>query len=116
MARGRSWRSRNKVIITTAVTGAIQTPTMSPYLPVTGREIADAAVAAIEAGSAIVHLHARDPRDGRPSQKVDRFREFVGDIKRRTNGVINLTTGGSPAMTSRSACSPRCSSSRKSRR
>ncbi|MDM0116252.1 3-keto-5-aminohexanoate cleavage protein [Variovorax sp. J22R133] len=89
----------NKVIITCAVTGAIHTPTMSPHLPVSAKEIEDAAVGAIEAGCAIVHLHARDPASGRPSQNVDLFREFVGNIKQRTNGIINLTTGGSPAMT-----------------
>lgn len=89
----------NKVIITCAVTGAIHTPTMSPHLPVTAKEIEDAAVGAIEAGAAIVHLHARDPKDGRPSQSVHLFREFVGNIKERCNGIINITTGGSPAMT-----------------
>ena len=88
-----------KVIITCAVTGAIHTPSMSPHLPITAREIEEAAVGAIEAGAAIVHLHARDPRDGRPSQQVDLFREFVGGIKSRTNGVVNLTTGGSVTMT-----------------
>ncbi|MDM0022225.1 3-keto-5-aminohexanoate cleavage protein [Variovorax saccharolyticus] len=88
-----------KVIITCAVTGAIHTPTMSPHLPVTAKEIEEAAVGAIEAGASIVHLHARDPVDGRPSQQADLFREFVGNIKQRCDGVINLTTGGSPAMT-----------------
>jgi uncharacterized protein (DUF849 family) len=88
-----------KVIITCAVTGAIHTPTMSPHLPVSAREIEDAAVGALEAGCAIVHLHARNPADGRPSQSVELFRDFVGKIKQRSNGVINLTTGGSPAMT-----------------
>jgi uncharacterized protein (DUF849 family) len=89
----------NKVIITCAVTGSIHTPSMSPHLPVTAREIEEAAVGAIDAGAAIVHLHARDPVDGRPSQDVGLFREFVGNIKRRTNGVINLTTGGAQTMT-----------------
>ena len=89
----------SKVIITCAVTGAIHTPTMSKYLPVTASQIEEAAVGAIEAGAAIVHLHARNPADGRPSQDVNLFREFVGNIKQRCNGVINLTTGGSPAMT-----------------
>jgi uncharacterized protein (DUF849 family) len=88
-----------KVIITCAVTGAIHTPSMSPHLPVTAKEIEDAAVGAIEAGASIVHLHARDPANGRPSQDVRLFREFVGNIKQRCRGVINLTTGGSPAMT-----------------
>ncbi|MGE8612527.1 MAG: 3-keto-5-aminohexanoate cleavage protein [Achromobacter veterisilvae] len=88
-----------KVIVTCAVTGAIHTPTMSPHLPVTAAEIRDAAIGAIEAGAAIVHLHARDPATGRPSQDVALFREFVSDIKGQCDGVINLTTGGSPAMT-----------------
>ncbi|MBM3339918.1 MAG: 3-keto-5-aminohexanoate cleavage protein, partial [Betaproteobacteria bacterium] len=60
--------AQGKVIITCAVTGAIHTPSMSPYLPITSAQIADAAVGAAEAGAAIVHLHARDPIDGRPSQ------------------------------------------------
>jgi uncharacterized protein (DUF849 family) len=89
----------NKVIITCAVTGSIHTPSMSPHLPITGKEIEDAAVGAIEAGAAIVHLHARDPKDGRPSQQVDLFRNFVGNIRRRSKGVINLTTGGAATMT-----------------
>ena len=90
-------RSR-KVIITCAVTGSIHTPSMSPYLPVTPREIADAAVGAAEAGAAIVHLHARDPIDGHPTQDVRYFREFAADIKQRSNVVINFTTGGAATM------------------
>jgi len=88
-----------KVIITCAVTGAIHTPSMSAHLPITAAEIEEAAVGAIEAGAAIVHLHARNPADGRPSQSVDLFRPFVGAIKARTNGIINLTSGGAPTMT-----------------
>jgi uncharacterized protein (DUF849 family) len=91
--------SKRKVIITCAVTGSIHTPSMSPYLPVTAKEIADAAVGAIEAGAAIVHLHARNEKDGSPTQDPDAFRKFVGDIKARTRGVINITTGGAPTMT-----------------
>ena len=87
-----------KVIITCAVTGSIHTPSMSPYLPISAREIADAAVGAAEAGAAIVHLHARNPDDGRPDQSPDAFRAFVGEIKQRSNVVINLTTGGAPSM------------------
>ncbi len=88
-----------KVIITCAVTGAIHTPSMSPYLPITPKEIADAAVAAAEAGAAIVHLHARDTVDGRPTQDPKYFREFAPDIARRSDVVINFTTGGAPTMT-----------------
>ena len=87
-----------KVIITCAVTGSIHTPSMSPYLPISAKEIADAAVGAAEAGAAIVHLHARKPEDGRPDQSPDAFRAFVGEIKQRSNVVINLTTGGAPSM------------------
>ena len=79
-----------KVIITCAITGSIHTPSMSPHLPVTPREIADAAVGAAEAGAAIVHLHARDPVDGRPTQDPKYFREFAPDIKRRSNVVHQL--------------------------
>ncbi|NLD69489.1 MAG: 3-keto-5-aminohexanoate cleavage protein [Limnobacter sp.] len=90
--------SNRKVIITCAVTGAIHTPSMSPYLPVTADEIADAAIGAAEAGAAIVHLHARDPKDGRPSQDPELFRAFLPKIKAASDVVINLTTGGAPTM------------------
>ena len=72
-----------KVIVTCAVTGSIHTPSMSPYLPITPKQIADEAVAAVEAGAAIVHLHARNPADGRPVQTPQAFLEFVCDIKAR---------------------------------
>lgn len=88
-----------KVIITCAVTGAIHTPSMSPYLPVSPGEIADAALGAAEAGAAIVHLHARDPKDGRPSQNPDHFVPILDALKHNTDVVVNLTTGGSPHMT-----------------
>ena len=87
-----------KVIITCAVTGAIHTPSMSPHLPVTPDEIADAAVGAAEAGAAIVHLHARDPATGRPDQSVDAFLRFLPSIRQRCDAVVNLTTGGAPSM------------------
>ncbi len=93
-----STKSSRKVIITCAVTGAIHTPSMSPHLPVTPKEIADAAVAAAEAGAAIVHLHARDPVDGRPTQDPKYFLEFAPEIARRSDVVINFTTGGAPTM------------------
>src|SRR5581483_290485 len=88
-----------KVIITCAVTGAIHTPSMSPYLPVTPQEIADAAIGAAEAGAAIVHLHARDPQTGRPDQSPEAFGWFLPQIKQATKAVVNLTTGGAPFMT-----------------
>jgi uncharacterized protein (DUF849 family) len=88
-----------KVIITCAVTGAIHTPSMSKALPVTPQEIADAAVDAAEAGAAIVHLHARNPKTGQPDQSPEAFAPFLKIIKQRSNCVINLTTGGAPTMT-----------------
>ena len=88
----------NKVIITCAVTGSIHTPSMSPYLPVTPTEIADAAIGAAEAGAAIVHLHARDPKDGKPTQDPKMFMEFLPTIAAKSNVVVNLTTGGAPTM------------------
>ncbi|MDH4181211.1 MAG: 3-keto-5-aminohexanoate cleavage protein [Betaproteobacteria bacterium] len=91
-------RARRKVIITCAVTGAIHTPSMSPYLPVTADEIADAAIGAWEAGAAIVHLHARDPKDGRPDQRPEAFAPFLARIKRTCDVVVNITTGGAPTM------------------
>lgn len=88
-----------KVVITCAVTGAIHTPSMSDALPVTAAEIAEAAIGAAEAGAAIVHLHARDPNDGRPDQSAEAFEPFLKVIKQRTDAVLNLTTGGAPYMT-----------------
>ena len=91
-------KSRRKVIITCAVTGAIHTPSMSPHLPITAEEIADAAIGAAEAGAAIVHLHARDPKTGRPDQSLEAFRPFLQVVKQRCDAVINITTGGAPTM------------------
>lgn len=88
-----------KVIITCAVTGSIHTPSMSPHLPVTAEEIADAAIGAAEAGAAIVHLHAREPKTGRPDQTPEAFQRFLPVIKQRSACVVNLTTGGAPGMT-----------------
>ena len=90
--------AQRKVIITCAVTGAIHTPSMSPYLPITPDEIAEAAIGAAKAGAAIVHLHARMPEDGRPTQDPDMFRRFLPKIKAASNVVLNLTTGGAPTM------------------
>jgi uncharacterized protein (DUF849 family) len=91
--------TKRKVIITCAPTGAIHTPSMSPYLPVTPQEIGDAALAAAKEGAAILHLHARDPVDGRPTQDPAVFQQFLPRIKAETDAVINITSGGSPHMT-----------------
>jgi uncharacterized protein (DUF849 family) len=89
----------NKVIITCAITGSIHTPTMSAALPVTPDEIATQAIDAAKAGAAVLHLHARDPKDGRPSPDPEVFRRFLPRIKQSCDGVINITTGGSVLMT-----------------
>jgi uncharacterized protein (DUF849 family) len=88
----------SKVIISCAITGSIHTPSMSPHLPVTPDEIAESALGAAEAGAAIVHLHARNPEDGRPDQSPEAFEPFLRRIKQSSNVVVNLTTGGSPYM------------------
>ena len=108
--------SKRKVIITCAVTGSIHTPSMSPHLPVTASEIAEAAIGAAEAGAAIVHLHARDPSDGRPDQSPERFAPFLKIIKQRSDCVVNITTGGASTMTIEERLSRWRCSSRKSRR
>ena len=92
-------RNTGKVIITCAVTGSIHTPTMSPYLPLTPDEVAAQAIAAAEAGAAILHLHARDPKDGRPTPDPAVFMQFLPRIKQATDAVVNITTGGGHGMT-----------------
>ena len=91
--------ANNKVIISCAVTGAIHTPSMSPHLPITPEEIITDSLAATEAGAAILHLHARNPEDGRPDQTPEGFSPFLSRIKQSSDAVINITTGGSPYMT-----------------
>ena len=89
----------NKVIISCAVTGSIHTPTMSDALPITPDQIAGQAIAAAEAGAAILHLHARDPKDGRPTPDPKVFMEFLPRVKQACDAVVNITTGGSVRMT-----------------
>jgi len=88
-----------KVIITCAVTGSIHTPTMSPHLPVTPDEIARDSVAAAEAGASIIHLHARDPKTGKPTPDPEVFMQFLPRIKQGCEAVVNITTGGGQGMT-----------------
>lgn len=89
----------SKVIISCAITGAIHTPSMSKYLPLTPDDIASQAIEAANAGAAILHLHARDPYDGRPTADPHVFKQFVPRIADATNAVINITSGGSTKMT-----------------
>lgn len=88
----------NKVIISCAVTGSIHTPSMSPYLPLTPDQIAQASIEAADAGAAILHLHARNPADGRPSADPKLFMEFLPRIKQATEAIVNITTGGGQGM------------------
>jgi 3,5-dioxohexanoate:acetyl-CoA acetone transferase len=90
--------ARKSVIITCAITGSLHTPSMSPYLPITPEQIVSESVAAAEAGASIIHLHARDPDDGRPSADPELFMQFLPRIKQQTGAVLNITTGGAPGM------------------
>lgn len=89
----------NKVIVSCAITGSIHTPTMSPHLPLTADQIAEQAIGAAEAGAAILHLHARNPEDGSPSQEPEHYNLFLPRIKQSCNAVVNITTGGGLGMT-----------------
>jgi uncharacterized protein (DUF849 family) len=89
----------SKIIISCAITGSIHTPSMSPYLPVTADQIADSAIGAARAGAAILHLHARDPGNGRPSSALGHWQGFLPRIKAGCDAVVNMTTGGSAVMT-----------------
>ena len=92
-------KANQKIIVSCAITGAVHTPTMSDYLPVTPDEIASQAIGAAEAGAAILHLHARDPKTGRPTPDPDVFMQFLPRIKQSTDAVVNITTGGGLTMT-----------------
>lgn len=89
----------DKVIISCAITGSIHTPSMSQYLPVTPQQIAESAIGAAKAGAAILHLHARDPETGRPTQSPDVYKQFLPAIKAGCDGIVNITTGGGLGMT-----------------
>jgi uncharacterized protein (DUF849 family) len=89
----------DKVIITCAITGAAHTPSMSRYLPITPAQIAADSIGAVQAGAAMIHLHARDPHTGKPDQSPARFMEFLPHIKQQTDAILNITTGGGLGMT-----------------
>jgi uncharacterized protein (DUF849 family) len=89
----------DKAIITCAITGSIHTPSMTPHLPITPDQIAAEAIAAAEAGAAMLHLHARDPETGKPDQNPDLFKQFLPRVKQATDAIINITTGGGLGMT-----------------
>ena len=98
MERTEGRKTVRKVIITCAVTGSVHTPSMTPHLPITPDDIARESIEAAEAGAAIIHLHARDPKDGRPTPDPDVFMQFLPRIKQATDAVVNITTGGSLGM------------------
>jgi uncharacterized protein (DUF849 family) len=91
-------KTMKKVILTCAITGSVHTPSMSPYLPVTPAEIAASAIEAAAAGASVVHLHARNPKTGQPTQDPDIYRQFLPTIVSSSNVVVNITTGGSPTL------------------
>jgi uncharacterized protein (DUF849 family) len=91
--------TKGKVVISCAVTGSAHVPTMSDALPITPAQIADQAIAAAQAGAAILHLHARVPEDGRPTGDPQVYARFLPVIKQGTDAVVNITTGGSATMT-----------------
>ena len=88
---------KKKAIITCAITGSVHTPTMSDYLPITPKQIADEAVLACEAGAAVVHVHARNPENGAPSPDLNLMKEIITSIKSRCSAVVCITTGGTTA-------------------
>lgn len=87
------------VIITCATTGGVHTPTMSEYLPITPQEIADSSIEAAQAGASIIHLHARNPQTGKPDPRPELFQDFMGQIHRQSDVVLNVSTGGGLGMT-----------------
>ena len=91
-------RKQRKAIVSCAVTGAIHVPSLTPHLPITPEQIAEQAIGAAEAGAAILHLHARDPKDGRPTPDPDVYAQFLPKIHAGTDAVINITTGGGLGM------------------
>jgi uncharacterized protein (DUF849 family) len=97
--QGLDMKKSRAAIISCAVTGAVHTPSMSDALPITPDEIAAEGIAAWEAGAAVLHLHARDPRTGAPTPDPAVFEQFLPRITGETDAIINITTGGSTAMT-----------------
>jgi uncharacterized protein (DUF849 family) len=87
-----------KAIFTAAITGGIHTPTMTPYLPITPKQIADETVRAWEAGASVAHIHVRNPETGQPSSSLELYREAITDIKSRCDIVLCITTGGGLGM------------------
>ena len=87
------------VIITCAPTGGVHTPTMSPHLPITPDQIAEASIKAADAGAAIIHLHARNPETGQPDPRPELFHDFMSQIASTTDVVMNVSTGGGLGMT-----------------
>jgi len=88
-----------KAIITAAITGSIHTPSMTPHLPITPKQIAQEAVRAYEAGAAVAHIHVRDPETGAPSPSLELFGEVLSEVKSRCNMILCTTTGGGLGMT-----------------
>jgi Uncharacterized conserved protein len=97
---------KSKAVITAAITGSINTPGMSRYLPITPQQIADEAVRSYEAGAAVAHIHVRNPETGQPVADMDLFREVITSVKERCNIVVCITTGGGFGMTAEERVKP----------
>lgn len=97
---------QNKIIITAAVTGATHTPSLSPYFPATPEQIIEDAVKAHEAGAAVVHVHARNPEDGKPTPDIGIMKQIVSTIKKQCDAVVCITTGGSLLMSKEQRLAP----------
>jgi uncharacterized protein (DUF849 family) len=84
----------NKRIFTAALTGAIHTPSMSPYLPITPQQLIEEAIRVHDAGGAVAHVHVRDPKTGLPNADQSIYREIAEAVKRRCDIILCFTTGG----------------------
>ena len=91
--------SDDKVIISCAVTGSIHVPSQSPHLPLTTEQIASNAIGAAKAGAGAVHIHVRDPKTGEPTMDLGLFQEVLQEVHKKSDVIINITTGGAPTMT-----------------
>jgi uncharacterized protein (DUF849 family) len=97
---------QEKIIITAALTGSAHFPSMSPYLPITPKQIIEDGIKAAEAGAAILHIHVRNPENGMPTPDIDVFREVLTGIKAKTDAVICLSTGGGMGMNTEQRAAP----------
>ncbi|NPC49246.1 3-keto-5-aminohexanoate cleavage protein [Corallococcus sp. AB004] len=85
------------MVLTAALVGAETTREQTPYLPITAEEIAEDAAKCREAGAAMVHIHVRTA-EGKPSQDAELFRAAIRAIRKRTDVLVQVSTGGAVGM------------------